>query len=83
MARPSTTFQKRQREVAKRQKRREKLERREIRARTKDHSPSSGAPIETLDPADVGLPDLEFIRSEEHRLPEDIREKYTPDSEQP
>ncbi len=82
MARPSTTFQKRQREVAKRQRRREKLERREIRAKEKDQSTESGAPIETIDPADVGLPQLDFLRSEEHRLPEDIREKYSRDDAQ-
>ncbi len=81
MARPSTTFQKRQREVAKRQRRREKLERRETRAVDKDRSGPGGAPIEVLDPADVGLPQLEFLHSEEHRLPEDIREKYTPESQ--
>ena len=79
MARPSTTFQKRQREAAKRQRRREKLERRETRAQNKDQSSSDGPPIEVLDPADVGLPQLEFLRSEEHRLPDDIREKYTPE----
>lgn len=80
MARPSTTFQKRQREVAKQQRRREKLERREYRTQQKNASPSSGAPIEVLDPADVGLPQLESLSSEEHSLPDDIREKYSPDT---
>ena len=74
MARPGTTFQKRQREFAKRAKRKEKQARRD--ARKAHRSRSDGAPIEMIDPADLGLPRLEFIRSEEHRLPNHLIEKY-------
>lgn len=80
MARPSTSFQKRQRELAKREKRRHKDEKREVRRM--QSAESGGAPIEAIDPADLGLPDLESIRSEEHRLPEDLREKYSPNKDE-
>ena len=42
---------------------------------------STGAPIEAIDPADLGLPELDSIRSEENQLPADIRSKYSPHKE--
>lgn len=59
-ARSSTTFQKRQKELARIEKRRDKEARKEQRKLSKDE-PGGGPPIEPLDPADVGLPDLEKI----------------------
>ena len=76
MARPSTSFQKRQRELAKREKRKHKEEKREHRRELS--AESGGAPIEALDPADLGLPELDSISSEENQLPEDIRAEYSP-----
>ena len=60
MARPSTSFQKRQRELAKLEARREKQARREQRKKENSET-SGGPPVEEIDPADVGLPDLETI----------------------
>ena len=70
MGRPSTSFQKRQREMLKREKRKAKEEKKEER---KASGETGGAPIEMLDPADLGLPGLESIRSEEHRVPAEIQ----------
>jgi hypothetical protein len=58
--RSSSTFQKRQRELAKIDKRRDKEERKQQR-RAESESDGSGPPIEPIDPADVGLPDLEQL----------------------
>jgi hypothetical protein len=58
--RSSTTFQKRQKELARIEKRRDKAARKEQRKLEKDDG-GSGPPIEPLDPADVGLPGLEKI----------------------
>lgn len=77
MGRPSVSFQKRQREYAKREKRKEKEARREARKRQSHRSRSDGPPIEMVDPADLGLPQLEFIRAEEHRLPPELIERYS------
>ncbi len=79
MARPSTSFQKRQRELAKREKRKHKDEKREYRKI--QTAESGGAPIEALDPADLGLPELDSISSDENQPPEDIRSKYSPNKE--
>ena len=79
MGRPSVTFQKRQREYAKRLKRKEKIERREARKRDSHRSRSAGPPVETVNPADLGLPQLDFIRSKEHRLPEELQQRYSPE----
>ena len=76
MSRPSTSFQKRQRELAKREKRKHKDEKREHRK--VQSAESGGAPIEVIDPADLGLPELDSIRSEENQLPADIRSKFSP-----
>lgn len=75
LGRPSVTFQKRQREFAKRDKRKEKEAKRE--ARKAHRSRSDGPPVEMMNPADLGLPQLEFIRSEEHRLPPELIERYS------
>ena len=80
MARPSTSFQKRQRELAKREKRKHKDEKREHRKI--QSAESGGAPIEAIDPADLGLPELDSIHSEENQLPDDIRSKYSPNQEE-
>ena len=58
--RSSSTFQKRQRELAKIDKRRDKEERRQQR-RAESDSDGSGPPIEPIDPADVGLPELDEL----------------------
>lgn len=58
--RSNTTFQKRQKELARIEKRRDKAARKEQRKQEKDES-GGGPPIEPLDPADVGLPELEQI----------------------
>lgn len=81
MGRPSVSFQKRRREIEKREKRRDKEAKREARKRHKATSDSDGPPVEVLDPADVGLPQLDFIRSEENRLPDDLYEELKPDEE--
>jgi hypothetical protein len=70
LGRPSTSFQKRQREMLKREKRKAKEEKKEER---KASGEVLGAPIEMMDPADLGLPGLESIRSEEHQVPADIQ----------
>ena len=77
MGRPSTSFQKRKREIAKLEKRREKEARKEERklAKTDDQN---GPPIEMIDPADLGLPHLESLRSKENRLPEELAERFQP-----
>ena len=75
MARPSITFKKRQREYAKRDKRKEKEAKRE--ARKAHRSRNDGPPVEMIAPADLGLPQLEFIRSKEHRLPPELIERYS------
>ena len=56
--------------MQKREKRKAKEERKEER---KASGEAAGAPIEMMDPADLGLPDLESISSEEHQVPEDIQ----------
>jgi hypothetical protein len=55
--RSSSTFQKRQRELAKADKRRDKIERRQQRSSESERD-GSGPPIEAIDPADLGLPEL-------------------------
>ena len=75
MARPRTTFLKRKKELARKDRRQAKAERREERKHRKAESGETGPPVEILDPADVGLPQLEFLRSEKHRLPEKMRER--------
>lgn len=75
MGRPSTTYRKRMREFAKRDRRKAKAEKREMRKNQKHRARRSGSPVELLDPADVGLPQLDFLRAEKHRLPMDIRER--------
>ncbi|MBI1354347.1 MAG: hypothetical protein GC160_08370 [Acidobacteria bacterium] len=77
MARPSVSYQKRRKEIARLEKRREKEARREERKMEKDAG-TGGPPIEVVDPADLGLPDLEHLRSEENRLPENIRKRFDP-----
>jgi hypothetical protein len=59
-SRSSTTFQKRQKELARIEKRRDKAARREQRKAEKPDG-GGGPPIEPLDPADVGLPELDRI----------------------
>ena len=56
MARPTTSFQKRKRELAKLEKRREKEAKKEERREQKEPAPG-GPPIEALDPTDLGLPE--------------------------
>ena len=51
---------KRQRELAKLDKRRDKAEKMQ-RRRSESETDGSGPPIEALDPADVGLPELEEL----------------------
>jgi hypothetical protein len=75
LARPGTTFLKRKKELARKDRRQAKAERREERKHRKAQSGENGPPVEILDPADVGLPELEFLRAEKHRLPESMREK--------
>lgn len=58
--RSSSTFQKRQRELAKLDRRRDKAERKQQR-RAEAESDGAGPPIEAIDPADVGLPELEEL----------------------
>lgn len=58
--RSSSTFQKRQRELAKLDRRRDKEERKQQRRAGSD-TDGSGPPIEAIDPADVGLPELEEL----------------------
>ncbi len=58
--RSSSTFQKRQRELAKIDKRRDKAERKQQR-RAEAESDGSGPPIEAINPADLGLPELEDL----------------------
>ena len=77
MARPSVTYKKRQREYAKRERRKEKEARREARKLQSHRSRSGGPPIEMVNPADLGLPRLEFIRSKEHRLPPEMIERFS------
>ena len=69
LGRPSTSFQKRQREMQKREKRKAKEEKKE----TRRAGEPAGAPIEMMNPADLGLPELDSISSEEHQVPEDIQ----------
>jgi hypothetical protein len=64
VARPSTSFQKRQRELAKAEARREKIARREQRKK-EGASDGGGPPIEAIDPADLGLPGLESLTDTE------------------
>ena len=75
LARPRVTFQKRQKEIARKERRQAKTERREHRKHVKSQSDDNGPPVEILDPADVGLPQLEFLRAEKHRLPESMRQR--------
>ena len=82
MARPSVSYQKRRKEIARLEKRREKEARREERKMDKDQGDTSGPPIEIVDPADLGLPDLEALTSEENRLPESIRKRFDPNLEE-
>jgi|GEM_PF-6391710 len=48
----------------------------------KEQGDTSGPPIEIVDPADLGLPELEDIRSEENRLPENLRKRFDPSLEE-
>jgi len=64
------------------EKRREKEQRREERKMDKEQGDTSGPPIEIVDPADLGLPELEDIRSEENRLPENLRKRFDPSLEE-
>lgn len=82
MARPSVSYQKRRKEIARLEKRREKEAKREERKMEKDQGETSGPPIEVVDPADLGLPELEYIRSEDNRLPENIRKRFDPTVEE-
>ena len=56
--------------MLKREKRKAKEEKKEERRASGE---TGGAPIEMMDPADLGLPGLESIRSEEHRVPAEIQ----------
>lgn len=75
MARPGVTFLKRKKERERLERRQAKKERREERKHQKAQSTESGPPVELLDPADVGLPQLDNLRSEKHRLPDSMRER--------
>lgn len=57
-SRSNTRFQKRQKELARANRRRDKDEKRQQR-RAEKVSDGSGPPIEAMDPADLGLPPLE------------------------
>ncbi len=81
MARPSVSYQKRRKEIARLEKRREKEAKREERKMDKGQGEAGGPPIEIVDPADLGLPELEDIRSEENRLPESLRKQFDPSLE--
>lgn|GEM_PF-3125505 len=60
MARPTTSFQKRKRELAKLEKRREKNAKRD--QRREDKVPDvGGPPIEAIDPNDLGLPEADSL----------------------
>lgn len=67
--RSNTTFQKRQKELARQEKRRDKAEKRAQRKLGKDTQTSSGPPIEPLDPeafpelTDLGHPPQEKTES--------------------
>lgn len=56
--------------MLKREKRKAKEEKKEERRASGE---AGGAPIEMMDPADLGLPGLESIGSEEHRVPAEIQ----------
>ena len=56
--------------MLKREKRKAKEEKKEERRASGE---TGGAPIEMMDPADLGLPGLESIRSQEHQVPDDIK----------
>jgi len=75
LARPGVSFQKRKKEIARKERRQAKAERREERKSRKADSEETGPPVELLDPADVGLPQLEFLRAEKHRIPDAMRER--------
>ena len=75
MARPGVTFLKRKKERDRKEKRQAKMEKREERKSMKPETAESGPPIELLDPADVGLPELDNLKSEKHRLPDAMREQ--------
>lgn len=57
-SRSNTKFQKRQKELARASKRRDKDERKEMRRAEKGNG-GEGPPIEAIDPTDLGLPPLE------------------------
>ena len=57
-SRSNTRFQKRLKELARANKRREKEEKKQQRKAARVHD-GSGPPIEAIDPADLGLPPLE------------------------
>lgn len=65
-SRSSTTFQKRQRELKRLEKRRDKDERKEVRKKHKGNG-GEGPPIEAIDPTDLGLPEL--AEEEEEQQP--------------
>ena len=52
---------KRQRELAKLDKRRDKAEKKQQRRSEAESPDGAGPPIEAIDPADVGLPELEEL----------------------
>ena len=59
-SRSNTKFQKRQKEFARAEKRQEKAARKERRKAGKQTG-GGGPPIEAMDPADLGLPEVEGV----------------------
>ena len=65
-SRSNTKFQKRQKELARAEKRKDKAAKKERRLSEKEVNPG-GPPIEAIDPADLGLPEMseEVVEEEE------------------
>ena len=65
-SRSNTKFQKRQKELARAEKRKDKAAKKERRLAEKELNPG-GPPIEAIDPADLGLPELSEAEPEEEQ----------------
>lgn len=64
-SRSNTKFQKRQKELARAEKRKDKAAKKERRLSAKESNPDGGPPIEAIDPADLGLPEFSEEVAEE------------------
>jgi hypothetical protein len=65
-SRSNTKFQKRQKELARANKRRDKDEKKQQR-RSEKVNDGTGPPIEAMDPTDLGLPPIEEETAEEEK----------------